>query len=342
MLLKKLTEAAGISGAEKEVRSLIIDEIKNKVDSFNVDKLGNIIAYKKGRKFPEKKIMLCAHMDEVGLIITNIEEDGLLRFKTVGGIDPRVLVSKVVNIGNAKVPGVIGAKAIHLQKSDERKNKLGIKELYIDIGTKNKEETKENINLGDYVVFNSKYVEFGSNLVKAKALDDRVGCAVLIELLNNQFDYTLYTVFTVQEEVGLRGAKVAAFEVEPDLALIIEGTTCSDVPGTKPHEYATILGNGPAISLLDNASYSNKDITKALMEIGKENNIKVQYKATTFGGNDAGAVHLTKEGIKTGVISIPCRYIHSPSSVMNKDDYQGCINLTQLFLKKIERGEFNV
>lgn len=340
MLLKKLTEAIGVSGGEQEIRSIIVEEIKDKVDLMYIDKIGNIIAYKKGIKNPDKRVMLSAHMDEVGLIVVNIEDSGLIRFKSVGGIDPRVLLSKIVYIGEKLVSGVIGTKAIHLQEIEERKNAVKIKDLYIDIGTLNKEETENLINLGDYISFNSKYIEFGNNLIKAKALDDRVGCAILIQMLDKEYDFSLYTTFTVQEEVGLRGAKVAAFDVNPDIALVIEGTTCSDVPGTESYEYATRLGKGPAISIMDAASYSDKNIAKTLFQIGKDNNIPVQYKKTTFGGNDSGAIHLTKEGIRTGAISIPCRYIHSPSSVMNKKDYLDCIKIISLFLEEIGKEEF--
>lgn len=339
MLLKKLTEANGVSGGEQEIRSIILEEIKDKVDHMHVDKIGNIIAYKKGIKHPNKKVMLSAHMDEVGLIVVNIEDSGLIKFKPVGGIDPRILLSKIVHIGEKLIPGVIGTKAIHLQEIEERKEALGIKELYIDIGTSNKKETESLVKIGDYVAFNSKYIEFGNDLIKAKALDDRVGCAILIQMLDKDYDFSLYTIFTVQEEVGLRGAKAATFDVNPDIALVVEGTTCSDVPGTGPHEYATKLGKGPAISIMDSASYSDKDIAKTLFKIGIDNNIPVQYKKTTFGGNDSGAIHLTKEGIRTGAISIPCRYIHSPSSVMNKKDYLNCIKILSLFLEKIEGEE---
>ncbi len=339
MLLKRLTEASGVSGNEDEIRTIIYNEIKDRADHIKVDRLGNLIAYKKGLHNPNKKVMLCAHMDEVGLIITDINDSGLLKFKTVGGIDPRVLLSEIVRIGKDNIYGVIGAKAIHLQESEERKKPIKVKDLYIDIGVEDGKEAEKLIKIGDYAIFNSSYHEFGDHRVKAKALDDRVGCAMLIELLNQRYDFSLYAVFTVQEEVGLRGAKVVAFDIDPDIALVIEGTTCSDVPGTDPHKYATKLGEGAAVSIMDAASYSNKEISKTLYKLGKDHNIPVQYKATTFGGNDAGAIHLTKEGVKTGAISIPCRYIHSSSSVMSMKDYFACMDIVKLFLKTIERGD---
>jgi endoglucanase len=341
MLLKKLTEAIGVSGNEKAVRDIIIKEIGNDCENIAIDRMGNLIALKKGTEGNGKKVMLAAHMDEVGLIVTGITDTGFIKFKPVGGIDARILVSKKVVIGDNRIPGVIGLKAIHLQEPGERKQAVKVKNLYIDIGAKNKEDAEKKVNLGDYIGFDSSCVEFGNNLVKAKALDDRVGCAILIEMLKERYPFDLYACFTVQEEVGLRGAGVAAYTVSPDLALVVEGTTCSDVPGAEEHEHATTLGHGPAVSIMDRASYSDKGLSQLLYNLGKDNNIKVQYKRTTFGGNDAGKIHLTREGIPTAAISVPCRYIHSPVSVMNLDDYEGCKKIVRLFLHEIGKKEIN-
>jgi len=336
MLLKALTEANGVSGNERNVRELILNEIKNYCDQITVDSIGNIIAYKKGNGVDDKSIMLSSHMDEVGLIVTGITEAGFIKFKPVGGIDERILISKRVLIGEECIPGVIGIKAIHLQEPTERKNAVKIKNMYIDIGAKNKEDAEKKVSLGDFIAFDSEYIEFGHNMVKAKALDDRLGCAVLIEMLKEKYSFNLYACFTTQEEVGLRGAKVAAYTVKPDLALVVEGTTCSDVPGTEEYQYATRLGEGPAVSIMDRASYSDRDLAMMLYHLGKKNHIKVQFKQTTFGGNDAGSIHLTGIGVPTAAISVPCRYIHSPVSVMNKDDFEGCIKIVKLFLKELE------
>lgn len=248
MLLKRLTESRGVSGDEGEVRALIREEVVSLADQVYVDRIGNLIAVKKGRKL-DKKVMLSAHMDEVGLIITGIGENGMLRFHTIGGMDERILVSKRVLIGPDKIPGVIGAKAIHLQEPDERTKALKQSQLYIDIGMSSKEGAEKVVKLGDYVVFDSSYVEFGEGLVKAKALDDRVGCAIAVEMLRERYDFTLVAAFTVQEEVGLRGAEVAAYHIEPDLALVLEGTTCSDVADVEEHLQATRIGRGPALSI---------------------------------------------------------------------------------------------
>lgn len=339
MLLRKLTEASGVSGNEKEVRDIIINEIKDHVDEYRIDTLGNLIAIKKGQpQYP--RIMLAAHMDEVGLMVKSIDENGFIKFLTVGGIDDRVLVSKVVEIGTDKIRGVIGAKAIHLQEPDERKKALKHKQLYIDIGAKNKSDAEKKVSVGDYISFSSEYVEFGKNRIKAKALDDRVGCAILIELLKHQYNTTIIAVFTAQEEVGLRGAGVAAYNLNPDIALVLEGTTCHDITDIEEPNYATKLGAGPALSIMDRASFFSKPIINKLMEIAKKNQIDYQFRQTTMGANDAGAIHVTREGIPTAGISVPCRYIHSPSSVMSKDDYEGCTRLIKAFLDNVEKEEF--
>lgn len=339
MLLKRLTEASGLPGNEKEIRDIIKDEIKDYVDEIKVDRLGNLIALKKGKEgYP--KVMLAAHMDEIGLMVKSIDEGGFIKFVPVGGIDDRILVSKIVQIGSNKVPGVIGAKAIHLQEPDERTKALKHKQLYIDIGAKSKAEAEKLVSKGDYISFLSDYIEFGNNLVKAKALDDRVGCAILIELLKETYDATLYAVFTVQEEIGLRGARVAAYGIDPDFALVVEGTVCSDVTNVDEAQHGTRLGHGPAISIMDMASLFDKGLIKQIHQTAVDNNINIQFRQITTGGNDAGAIHVTREGIPSAALSIPCRYIHSPSSIMSKDDFDGCGRLLKLFLKNIKKEAY--
>ncbi len=335
-LLKKLTEASGVSGNEDEVRDIIREEITPLVDKIYIDGIGNLIAYKKGKGEDVKKIMLCAHMDEVGFIITSISDNGMLKFKPVGGIDPRVLISKRVYIGKDKIPGVLGIKAIHLQEPSERKNAVKVEQMYIDIGVSSKEEAEKLVNLGDYAIFASDMVEFGDNKIKAKALDDRVGCLTLIEALKEEYDHDLYACFTVQEEVGLRGAGVAAYHVEPDIAVVVEGTTCSDVSGVDEHMYSTIMGSGPAITIMDGSSISNKALIEKLKATGDAKGIPYQIKKGTTGGNDAGKIHISREGVATCVVSVPCRYIHSPSSVMDMDDLKNTIELVKEFVKGCE------
>jgi endoglucanase len=338
MLIKELTGLNGVSGNEKEVRDFIIEKIGCLADSINVDSIGNIIAYKKGSS-GKYKIMLSAHMDEVGFMVSGHTEKGFLKFKAVGGIDDRILPGKRVLIGRNRLCGVIGAKPIHQQSREEREKVQKIQNLYMDIGAETKEEAEKLAPLGEFVSFDSDFVELGGDLVKAKALDDRVGCAVLIEALKHSFEFDLYACFTVQEEVGLRGAQVAAFSIMPDLALVIEGTTCSDVPNVEPYEYSTILGNGAALTIMDRTCYCDKGLVRFLHEVAVRNSIKVQYKQTTTGGNDAGRIQRTGTGVKIASISVPCRYIHSPVSVMSRSDFECVERLTIAALNEINRDK---
>lgn len=338
MLLKKLTEASGVSGNEKQIRDLIISEIKDHVDSIKIDKIGNIIAHKKGKE-NSKRLMITAHMDEVGLLVKDIDDMGLIKFMTVGSIDKRILVSKPVHIGQDKIAGVIGAKPIHLQRKDERDKALNIDELYIDIGASSKEEAEKLVSIGDYVSFDSKYIEFGQNLVKAKALDNRVGCSILIKLIKEIKDISFYGVFTVMEEVGLVGAGPAAYEVKPDISLILEGTLCYYMPELDSHMVTTYLNRGPAISLIDRTTIYDPSLRKKITNIAEKNNIPYQYRKTSMGGNDSGPIHTTKSGSITSTISVPCRYIHSPGSVMSKSDYDNTYKLLRAILLDFKRGE---
>lgn len=338
MLLKKLTEASGVSGNEKEVRSIIINEIKDYVDDIKVDNIGNIIAYKKGIKNP-KRLMFTAHMDEVGLIITDIDEEGFLKFTTVGGIDKRILVSKSVLIGQNKILGVIGSKPVHLQEKHERKKALDIQTLYIDIGVDSKEEAEKLVKLGDHIIFESKYKEFGDNLIKAKALDNRVGCCLLIQLIKKIKDVEFYSVFTVMEEIGLRGAGPAAYQVDPDISIVLEGTLCYDVPKIDSHLIPTHLNKGPAISLMDRTTIFDKTLREKVVSIAENHNILYQYRKTSMGGNDSGKIHTTKEGSVTTTISVPCRNIHSGTSVMSKEDYNNTFKLLKAILSEYKKGE---
>ena len=338
MLLKRLTEGSGVSGNEKEIRNIIIEEIKDSVDDLKVDRLGNILFHKKG-KSNSKKLMIAAHMDEIGLMVTDIDDMGLLKFITVGGIDKRVLVSKPVLVGKNKIPGVIGAKPIHLQNREEWKNALNIEQLYVDIGAENKEAAEKLVSIGDYIIFDSEYIEFGNNLVKAKALDDRVGCGVLIRLIQEMDDVDFYGVFTVMEEVGLVGAGPAAYEINPDIAIILEGTLCYDIPELDSHLVPTYLGKGPAISLIDRTTLFDRHLREKIVSIAEKNNIPYQYRKSSMGGNDSGKIHSTKEGAVTTTISVPCRNIHSSTSVMSKDDYENTFKLLKAILSEYKKGE---
>ncbi len=339
-MLKKLTEAFGVSGAEDAVRDIIYSEIRGFCDAVDIDGMGNLRAYKKAKcqNNDTKKVLLSAHMDEVGLIITDITDDGYLKFSSVGGIDPKVLVSQRVSINN--IEGVISLKAVHLTTKEEREKPVSESSLYIDIGAKDKKSAEMYVEKGDYAVFDSDYKEFG-NYIKAKALDDRIGCMIMIDILKKDWNTDLYCNFTVQEEVGLRGARTATRGINPDYAIVIEGTTCNDLPGVPKHLRVTKSGDGPAISILDSASKASAEVVKLLETAAKEGCVPYQYKASTAGGNDAGIISVTDGGIKTASVSVPCRYIHSPVSVMHKEDFENAKALVCAFLEVLgkEQGE---
>lgn len=334
MLVKELCNLCAPSGFEDEVRSFIRERAV--ADEIYTDTIGNLICHKKGKG---RKVMVSAHMDEVGFIITEITDDGFLKFAELGGIETAVMYGKKVLIGKNHIPGIIGARAIHLQKRDEVLVPPKIKDLCIDIGAKDKESAKKLVEIGDYAAFDGEYTKFGENLVKSKALDDRVGCAALLELMKDEYDSDIYFVFTVQEEVGLRGAIVSANAIKPDIALVIEGTTCSDVYGSMPHNQVTNLGGGAVMTAMDRAAISDRKYFDFIMKTAKENNIPLQIKRTAMGGTDAGAIQKSGTGVKTAVLAVPCRYIHSPVSVMCKDDLESVLNLSKAVLKSIEGSD---
>lgn len=331
-LLKEYTSAFGVSGCEKEIRNIIKADVDG-LGETKIDKLGNLILHKRGEG---KKVMLAAHMDEVGFLVNGIKDDGRIKFIPIG-IDPRILISKRVVFGRTKTIGVIGAKPIHLQSPEERTKPIPAKELFIDIGASSKDEVSKYVKLGDYATFESNYVDMGK-YIKAKALDDRVGCAVLTEVLQDDYKLDLYGAYTVQEEAGLRGAGSAAFGIEPEIAIVIEGTTCADIAKDE-RDWVTTPGAGPAISLMDRTSAANGRLLRRIVEVAESNNIPYQYRRGTVGGNDAGKIHRTREGCITATISVPTRYIHSPISMINKEDYENVVKLVKALLKSLEEGE---
>jgi endoglucanase len=337
VLLKEITDLNGISGNEDAVRDFIKDKISCYADEIRVDRIGNLIAFKKGYS-SERRIMLSAHMDEVGFIVTGYGENGTIKFKPVGGIDEKILPGKKVRIGDENLEGVIGCKPVHLLEREERTTVTKLKDLYIDIGAERKEEAEKLAPLGEYIAFDSEYTELGEECVKAKALDDRVGCIILMEALKGKYEFDLYACFTVQEEVGLRGAETAAYAVNPDIALILEGTTCSDVPGVKEYEFSTRLGEGPALTLMDRTAYTDKKLTRFIYDLAVRNNVKIQFKQTASGGNDAGKIQRSRGGTRIASISVPCRYIHSPVSMMSLKDFEGCKKVVELTLNELGKN----
>lgn len=328
MLIEKLSNAFGVSGSEKEIRQVIKDEVTPLVDEVRTDSMGNLFAVKKGGS-DSLKVMLSAHMDEVGLFVDQIENNGFVRFKKIGGIDNRVLLSKKVYIGENKTPGVIGVKPVHLGGG---KNIVASDDMFIDIGATAKDDKLAKV--GDTAVFATKFTQSG-DILRGKAFDDRAGCAVLIELLKNSYPFTVVGVFTVQEELGLRGATIAAYDVNPDYAFTLEGTTAGDTPMKRDVSPSTNMGAGPAITIMDRSFVSDKRLVRLLEDTAKRENIPYQFKRTITGGTDSGAIHLSRGGVPSVTVSVPVRYIHSPVGLMNINDLNNTILLVSKALQRI-------
>ena len=330
-LLKQLCLIDSTAGDESAVRDFIVNEIKD-FCQLKIDNLGNIICFKKGKNTPCKKVMVDAHMDEVGLIITSVTDSGFLKFSTVGGIDVSALMFRKVII-NGEICGVISGKPFHLLSADSRKKLPSDHDLYIDIGAKDKTEALNKISLGDRAVITSEFEVLGEN-VKSKALDDRIGCATLISLLKEDADYDFYATFTTGEEIGLRGAKVATFAVNPDSAIVLEGTTAADIADVPSEKSVCSLGQGVAVSFMDKATVYDKEYYNAALQSG----IKCQAKCAVAGGNNSGSVHLTREGVRTIALSVPCRYIHTANSIANIKDIENQKQLAKYMLNGICSG----
>ena len=334
-LLNELCMLNGTSGDEKQVRGYIISKLPDDC-TYSVDPLGNLIVEKKGETTPKNKVALFAHMDEVGFIVTYINSEGYVYVSNVGGIDNSALFGKKITVNG--LVGVAGSKAIHQCSADERKKVPEISAVSVDFGFENKEQAEKYISLGDLGYFKSDFIPFGNKMLKAKALDDRVGCAVMLELLQekSKIDYTC--VFTVQEEIGTRGATVSAYTVNPDYAIVIETTTASDIPDTPDHKKVCKTGGGAVVSFMDRATLYDRELYKQAFEIAKSNDIPCQTKTVVAGGNDAGAIHKAAGGIKTIAVSLPCRYIHSGSSVCNINDIESVERLAKELLKELANG----
>ena len=331
--LKELCLLNGISGDEKSVREYIISQIKDYVQSYTVDNLGNLIVFKKGKSSSDKKVLVSAHMDEVGLIATYINYDGTIKFDTVGGINPDVIIGRQVSVNG--LFGVVGTQAIHNIPQSQRGKEPNVQEMYVDIGTNSKEETLKYVSLGDSINFFSKYENFGNDYIKSKALDDRVGCAILIDLIKSNLEFDTYFTFVVQEEVGLRGSKVASYTVNPDYAIVLEGTTAGDIGGSVDEKKVCTIGDGAVVSFMDRRTIYDKELYRLCFDISKENNIPCQTKTMVAGGNDSGSIHISRGGVRTIAISVPCRYIHSGASVMALSDAHACESLAKILISRI-------
>jgi endoglucanase len=339
-LLEKLSNAYGVSGFEDDVRNLMIEELKGHVDDIDVDKMGNLIATKNGK--PDgKKVMLAAHMDEIGLIVRYIDKNGFIKFSKLGGINDQMLLNQEVYIHSdgQKILGVIGSKPPHRMKAAEKKKPVQYENMFIDIGASSKEDAEEMVNVGDPITIKQKFAELKNDLVMGNAMDNRVGCAILIEVMKRtRSDATIYGVGTVQEEVGLKGARTAAYRINPDMALALDVTISGDHPGMKEEDAPAKAGEGPCIILTDASGrgiITHPQVKELLIQVAEEEEIPYQLEVSEGGTTDATAIHLTREGIPTGVISPPSRYIHTPVSVVNMNDVENAVKLILAVLNRL-------
>jgi len=347
MDLEQLSNAFGVSSVEGEVRKIIIDAVQARADEWRVDTMGNLFVTRKRRKATASsplRVMVTAHMDEVGFMISEIKSDGRLKFKPIGGFDRRVLLGKALVVGKERLPGVIGLKPVHLLKSGEAENVGSIDSMYIDIGASNSQDSP--VKVGEFATFATKFGYLGGRarqprgqgLVKGKALDNRAGCAVLLELLKGDYPVDLIAVFTVQEEIGLRGARVAAYATDPELAFILECTAADDLPDPDDSDRDDgfpRLGHGPAITVMDRSLIADRRLVDLLIETAEAEGLPYQFKRPGIGGTDAGAVHLTRAGVPSGVVSIPTRYIHSPAAILDLADFWNMVKLMQAALQRL-------
>lgn len=329
-LLKTLCALPGPSGCEYPVSDYIRAQAQPYADKIREDSIGNLMIFRKGKK-SGKTLMIDAHMDEVGIICKGYTDDGCIKFGFVGGVDPRVVIGRRVLFRNVR--GVIGLKAVHLTTREERKTMPKTSSLYIDIGASDKKAAKKRVPLGTYGVFDSACVEFGDGMLKAKAIDDRVGCAAALTLLKEQPPIDTWFVFSVQEEVGLRGARCAAFGLKPDLCLILEGTTAADLAEAAPEKQVCSLRNGVVIPFMDRGTIYNPQLFEVMRTLAQRNHIAWQTKHRVAGGTNAGRIHLTADGIATVGLAVPVRYIHSPSCVAAIEDINGMLALSRCFME---------
>ncbi|MBD3260788.1 MAG: M20/M25/M40 family metallo-hydrolase [Candidatus Altiarchaeales archaeon] len=341
-LLETLCRASGVSGFEDEVKQLMKKQLGKHADEVIEDSFGNVIA-RKGAG--DKKIMLAAHMDEIGFMVKHVTEEGYLNFIKVGGIDNRILLHQKVIVKTEKgdVEGVIGSKPPHLMKDEERKKVVKHDEMFIDIGCRDKKEAEKKVSLGDPIIFSPTYGNLSRDVIYGKAVDDRVGCWALIEILKKirkNIDAEVYACATTQEEVGLKGARVAAYKINPDYAVAIDTTLAGDTPNVKPQESNLKLGEGPALTVMEASGrgvISHPKLHKVLCDTSKKKKIPTQIDILEGGMTDAAIIYLTREGIPSSVVSIPTRYIHGPLSVFNLKDAQNTVKLIASALPSIAK-----
>ncbi|MEN3027536.1 MAG: M42 family metallopeptidase [Chlorobiota bacterium] len=334
-LLRRLCATPGVPGREEAFRELVISELQGYAEDIRTDALGNVIALRRGTGERPRKIMLAAHMDEIAFVVRSVHKDGFLYFHPLGGFDPRTLVAQRVKVyGKRVLDGVIGIKATHLTTPEERSKVIPIEELFIDVGLP-AEEVKELVSIGDPITLERELIEMG-NLYTGKTLDDRVGVYVMLQAFKSfsQSADDVYAVATVQEEVGVRGARVAAFGLDPDIGIAVDVTIAADTPGMNDHQQCTQLGKGVAIKILDSYSISHPGLVRFLRQIAEEEEIPYQMEVLPRGGTDASAMQLSRSGIPVCTISIPNRYTHSVVECVHKDDVNAAIQLLRRFLER--------
>jgi len=332
-LLERLCNACAVSGDEGEVRQIVLEEMKPVADEVKVDALGNVLVTKKGTAKKRLRVMLDAHMDEVGFMLVEDEKDGIFRFELVGGLDVRQLVGKQVLVGKDKIPGVIGAKPIHLTTAEERGRKVPLESLRIDIGP-----SGGSVKPGDWATFATQFKRVGPSII-AKAIDDRIGVASLIELVKNAPpNVDILAAFTVQEEIGLRGAKVAAHAFNPDLAIAVDSTPANDLPihdGSENIFYNTKLDQGPAIYIADRVTLGDPRLVRFLAETGDKEGIQYQFRQPGGGGTNAGAINKARAGIPSVSVSVPGRYAHTAAGLARVDDWKATLALLYAALTRM-------
>jgi len=340
MLLERLSNACGISGREDEVRDLLKQELAPYADDMWTDAIGNLIVRKGNGPV---KVMLDAHMDEVGFVVGAITSEGYIKLKKIGGLDDRVLPGRQVWVTQKRIPGVLGAKAWHLTTAEERGKAIPFDQMYVEIGCKNREEVEAlGVELGEPVYFATTFERFGEKVVKGKAFDDRAGCTIIATILE-QFSYpglTLYGAFVTQEEVGLRGARVAAYNLNPDVALALEGTGSANAVGVDPADTISNMGEGPALTLMDGSAIPNLRVWEELVRLAAANGIPYQFRRIVGGGTDSGGIALQRAGIPVCTVAVPCRYIHTNAAMLNLDDLNAAVALVNQFLLSVEKGDF--
>ena len=330
-LIKKLTEIKSPSGREDNIRNAILEELKGYIDGYEIDKLGNLIVWKKGKK--DGKILLDAHMDEIGVLATYIDEKGFIRIEPIGGVSPYNLLGS--SIAFPQTEGFVGVEGETSEELSKNIKNLDFDKIFVDIGAKSKEEAEKLVPPGTFGVYSASFKDLGERLV-SKAMDDRIGCAIIIEVFKRSNPYhTLYGTFSIQEEIGLVGASVVAFDIKPDLAIAIDVTAHSDTP-KGPKRMSLELGKGPAIKIKDSASISDRRIVEKLKNIAERNSIPYQIEILLRGGTNAAALQRTGEGIPAGTLSIPTRYVHSPHEMIDINDVENAIRMLKILVESEE------